>query len=506
MTLEAFLTDDPRGRHMPAYLAELSVHVDAQVRKVTAELDTTGALLDHLRQIVSAQQSVALFGGLLAPCNLEEILEDALRLQVRDQHHIEIRREYQALPPVVTDRHKLVQIVANLLSNARDALNASGSGGLLRLSLFREEDDAVIDIEDSGVGMSAEVLATLWRFGFTTKPGGHGFGLHYCAKAAREIGAIITAQSKGRGHGSRFIIRLPMIRQAPLERTAESRTASPGQANEQPGEQMRLHQPAADELGLAQKLESVGRLAAGIAHELNTPIQYISDSMHFLKSAFGELAAALGPAPKGPDLAFVCEEVPLAIERVLEGTEYVVGIVRAMKEFAHPDGGEKTPADLNRALQTTLLIARNEYKYVAVAELQAGEIPEVMCNVGELSQVFLNLIVNSAHALADAGRDSETGRITIRTSLEGEWVLITFTDNGCGIPPSIMQKIFDPFFTTKEAGRGTGQGLAIARSIIVDKHGGRIEVGSEPGRGTCFTVRLPVEAVPAAARSGAPGF
>jgi signal transduction histidine kinase len=188
----------------------------ARIQTVMAELDVTSALVDHLRQIVSAQQSAALFGGLLAPCNLEEVLEDTLRLHVRDQHHIEIQREYQALPPVVTDRHKLVQIVANLLSNARDALNTSGSGGLLRVRLFREEDDAVINIEDSGVGMSAEVLAKLWCFGFTTKPGGHGFGLHYCAKAAREIGAIITAHSKGRGHGSRVIIRLPMIRQAPL--------------------------------------------------------------------------------------------------------------------------------------------------------------------------------------------------------------------------------------------------------------------------------------------------
>jgi two-component system NtrC family sensor kinase len=288
-----------------------------------------------------------------------------------------------------------------------------------------------------------------------------------------------------------------VVRQCANALAARSRAER--KLREQLREQSRLRQAAEDELGLAQKLESVGRLAAGIAHEINTPVQYISDSMHFLKSAFGELATALGPVPKEPDLAFVCEEVPLAIERVLEGTERLVGIVRAMKEFAHPDGGEKAPADLNRALQTTLLIARNEYKYVAVAELQAGAIPEVTCNVGELSQVFLNLIVNSAHALADAGRDSETGRITIRTSPEGEWVVITFTDNGCGIPPSIMHKIFDPFFTTKEAGRGSGQGLAIARSIIVDKHGGRLDVGSEPGRGTYFTVRLPVEAVPAAA-------
>jgi signal transduction histidine kinase len=140
-----------------------------------------------------------------------------------------------------------------------------------------------------------------------------------------------------------------------------------------------------------------------------------------------------------------------------------------------------------------LLIARNEYKYVATAELLPGEIPDVVCNLGELSQVFLNMIVNSAHALADAGRTADTGRIAVRTSVQDGWVEIRFEDNGCGIPAAIVDRIYDPFFTTKEVGRGTGQGLALARSIIVDKHGGRIEVDSSPGRGTCFTVRLPVD-------------
>jgi signal transduction histidine kinase len=287
---------------------------------------------------------------------------------------------------------------------------------------------------------------------------------------------------------------------ASLEDTIRARTASLEAINGQLREQMRLRQAAELELGLAQKLESVGRLAAGIAHEINTPIQYITDSVNFLKSAFDELltevAGSESPSQPAPteDLQFLRDEVPRAIERTLEGTERVATIVRAMKEFSHPDGSEKMVADVNRALQNTLMIARNEYKYVATVDLQCGDLPEVMCNVGELSQVFLNLIVNSAHALADAGRDTETGRITIKTGVVDGWAQFTFEDNGCGIAQQIIDKIYDPFFTTKEVGRGTGQGLAIARSIVVDKHAGHISVRSTPGEGTCFTLRLPLSA------------
>jgi signal transduction histidine kinase len=285
---------------------------------------------------------------------------------------------------------------------------------------------------------------------------------------------------------------------ASLEETIRGRTASLEASNEQLREQIRLRQAAEMELGLAQKLESVGRLAAGIAHEINTPIQYITDSVSFLGSAFDELLAVVAANDgaqqqnQSEELKFLRDEVPRAIERTIEGAERVATIVRAMKEFSHPDASEKAPADVNRALQNTLMIARNEYKYVATVDLQCGELPEVMCNVGELSQVFLNLIVNSAHALADAGRDAETGRITIKSGLVEGWAEFSFEDNGCGIPPEIIGKIYDPFFTTKEVGRGTGQGLAIARSIVVDKHAGRISVQSTPGKGTCFTLRLPV--------------
>jgi two-component system NtrC family sensor kinase len=285
---------------------------------------------------------------------------------------------------------------------------------------------------------------------------------------------------------------------AELDTTIRNRTASVEAINGQLRDQMRLRHAAELELGLAQKLEAVGRLAAGIAHEINTPIQYISDSVYFLGSAFDDLLSAVAttdsahhPNP-GPDLAFLGEEIPRSIARIIEGAQRVATIVRAMKDFAHPDASEKRASDVNRAIETTLLIAQNEYRYVATVDFQRGDIPEVMCNVGELGQVFLNLIVNAAHALADAGRDSDTGRITIRTQLVGRCVELTFEDNGCGIPEEIIGKIYDPFFTTKEVGRGTGQGLAIARSIVVDKHQGRIGVASTTKSGTRFTLQLPV--------------
>jgi two-component system NtrC family sensor kinase len=175
--------------------------------------------------------------------------------------------------------------------------------------------------------------------------------------------------------------------------------------------------------------------------------------------------------------------------------------LRAMKEFAHPGHVEQTAADINHAVQTTLIMARNEYKYSAQVETHLGELPDVVCNVSELNQVFLNIIVNAAHALRESGKDASTGRIRITTEQAGDRVLVRIADNGCGIPKENLEKIFDPFFTTKEVGLGTGQGLAIARSIVVDKHGGDIGVESEPDVGTTFTLSLPVEGrcAPAAA-------
>jgi PAS domain S-box-containing protein len=275
------------------------------------------------------------------------------------------------------------------------------------------------------------------------------------------------------------------------------------------------------ELRLAQKLESVGRLAAGIAHEINTPIQYIADSLSFLQSAQLDLdrllaayrgamqqiaegggaqhaLLALKSMEEELDLEFLRAEMPKAFTRTQDGVERVASIVRAMKEFAHPDAAEHSAADLNHAIDTTLTVANNEYKYSAQIERRFGELPEVICNVGELNQVFLNLIVNAAHAIAESGKDVVSGRITIVTSSAGAEVTVSVADNGCGIAGENLDKIFDPFFTTKPVGRGTGQGLAIARSIVVEKHAGRLEVSSSVGEGTIFTLTLPIAGRPVA--------
>jgi len=278
--------------------------------------------------------------------------------------------------------------------------------------------------------------------------------------------------------------------------------------------EMQERERIAIELRLAQKLESVGRLAAGIAHEINTPIQYVGDSVLFLQSAQAEIdrllvayrmafdkiaadksaavVAAVEETRKEVDLEFLSSEIPKAFERTLEGVQRVADIVHAMKEFAHPGQVEQGAADLNHAIETTLTVARNEYKYSAQVETHLSVLPDVICNVGEINQVLLNLIVNAAHAIQESGKDASTGRIGITTERAQDRVVIRVSDNGCGIPKENIDKIFDPFFTTKEVGRGTGQGLAIARSIVVDKHCGLIEVQSEAGVGTSFILSLPI--------------
>ena len=274
------------------------------------------------------------------------------------------------------------------------------------------------------------------------------------------------------------------------------------------------------ELHQAQKLEAVGQLAAGIAHEINTPIQFIGDNTQFLQDAFsglstfadllGRCAQALPPesreelrrAEEQLDLAYLREQVPGTIARTLQGVQRVATIVRAMREFAHPDQREMVAADLNRSIQATLDVARNEYKYVADVETDFGELPLVTCFAGDLNQVVLNIIVNAAHAVADVVKGTRNkGKIRVATRRDGGEVVVTISDTGTGIPEPIRKKVFDPFFTTKEVGRGTGQGLAIARNIM-EKHHGSIGFETEPGKGTTFVLRVPVEShSPAPARA-----
>jgi signal transduction histidine kinase len=268
-----------------------------------------------------------------------------------------------------------------------------------------------------------------------------------------------------------------------------------------------------------QKLESIGQLAAGIAHEINTPTQYIGDNTRFLSDAFTDLNALLAlhekltaatpetiptvvaeiqAAAGRVDCAYLRDEIPRAIQQSLEGVDRVAKIVRAMKEFSHPGTEEKTPVDINHAIEVTLAVSHNEWKYVAEVKNDFDPaLPTVPCLPGELNQVFLNLIVNAAHAIADVvGPDGNTkGLITIRTRRDVDWVEVRIQDNGSGIPEVARPRMFEPFFTTKGVGKGTGQGLAIAHSVIVKKHSGTIHFETETGKGTTFIIRLPLTAV-----------
>jgi PAS domain S-box-containing protein len=269
------------------------------------------------------------------------------------------------------------------------------------------------------------------------------------------------------------------------------------------------------DLRQAQKLEGIGQLAAGIAHEINTPTQFVTDNLTFLRES---CEAALGllelyrkavredserfsadairdltEAERVCDLEFIGAEVPRAITQSLEGVRRIAKIVRAVKEFSHPDLAEKAEADLNRGIASTITIAHNEWKYVADLTTDFDEaLPRVLCYPGDVNQVVLNLIVNAAHAIRQKLKGTGKGQIVVRTRTCGPFAEIAVSDTGTGIPPEIRTRIFEPFFTTKEVGAGTGQGLALAHSVVVKKHQGKIWCETEMGAGTTFFVHLPI--------------
>jgi len=270
------------------------------------------------------------------------------------------------------------------------------------------------------------------------------------------------------------------------------------------------------ELRQAQKLESVGRLAAGIAHEINTPAQYVSDNVSFLGESFKsmqllidkyrqavetlattpgheKLAEEIRMFEKVNDLKYFQENVPEAIKEVSDGMSNISTIVSAMKDFAQPDNQVKVAADMNQALLATLAVTKSEYRNIAEIETIFGELPMVPCHIGYLNQAFLNLIINATHAIREVAKEEgEKGKIRVKTSFDGEKVRIEIEDTGIGIPADIHDRVFDPFFTTKQEGQGRGQGLSVARSIVVNKHGGSLTFTSEPGKGTAFIILLPV--------------
>ena len=286
----------------------------------------------------------------------------------------------------------------------------------------------------------------------------------------------------------------------------------------------------------SEKLASVGQLAAGVAHEINTPIQYVGDNVQFLQDSFRELSTLLDcyrklesavrdgrdavallddvdAAVQAADLEFLQEEIPDSITQTLEGIDRVTTIVAAMKQFSHPGSEERQAANLNEAIQSTLTVSRNEWKYVAdlVTDFDPS-LPLVPCHVHELNQALLNLIVNASHAITDRNPDGTQGTLTISTrrvdeplsqvagvselfddnSAQQGHVEIRVSDTGTGIPDDVRTKVFDPFFTTKDVGRGTGQGLTVVYSVVVERHGGSIDIESEVGQGTTFILRLPL--------------
>jgi len=267
----------------------------------------------------------------------------------------------------------------------------------------------------------------------------------------------------------------------------------------------------------AQKLESIGQLASGIAHEINTPAQYVGDNTRFVQQEFHNLLSVIDAYErmlsadgesiswaerseriknelKSLDYEFLREEVPKALEQSVEGVNRISQIVTAMKEFSHPGANNKSLVDLNKAIESTVMVCTNRWKYVADLELKLDpDLPSTACLVGEFNQVILNLVVNAADAIESRfeGKDKK-GRITVSSRRDDDCVVIEVSDNGGGVPESIRDKIFDPFFTTKEVGKGTGQGLAISQDVIVQKLGGSLQCRVKEGVGSTFTIRIPI--------------
>ncbi|MGM0610630.1 MAG: ATP-binding protein [Thermodesulfobacteriota bacterium] len=273
------------------------------------------------------------------------------------------------------------------------------------------------------------------------------------------------------------------------------------------------------QLAQAQKMKSLGQLAAGIAHEINTPTQYVGDNLHFLQDAFASLTEfikahaqflrrmeknnvknkiveEIHAREKEIDFDFLVEEIPKALEQSRDGIKRITRIVRSMKEFSHPGERENSLIDINKALENTITVSKNEWKYDS--ELQTDfdpNLPHVYGLSSELNQVFLNIIVNAAQAIREMREQNDLknkGKINIQTRTEDKAAVITISDTGPGMPEEIRERVFEPFFTTKDVGKGTGQGMYLSHQIIADRLGGEIFVESEPGKGSIFTIKLPI--------------
>jgi len=329
--------------------------------------------------------------------------------------------------------------------------------------------------------------------------------------------------SSNEGHSAFWVLEQNIV----LEQMVAKRTAEICGQSEQLAQALAELRGTQVQLLQAQKLEAIGQLAAGIAHEVNTPTQYVSDNTVFAKRAVDGLINALQAslvvvqaAKQGPvsaalletvdaavakaKIPYLIKQLPRALEQAHEGLGRIASIVQAMKEFSHPSGAEKKLVNLKETIETTIAVARNEWKYVADVELALdADLPPVPLLRNEFNQVVLNLIVNAAHAIGEMKEGGAAGKGAIRISgrlLDSDHVELRISDNGPGIRESVRAKVFEPFFTTKEVGKGTGQGLAIARSVIVDKHHGTLSFETEMGRGTTFIISLPLTEHPASSQ------
>jgi two-component system, NtrC family, sensor kinase len=328
----------------------------------------------------------------------------------------------------------------------------------------------------------------------------------------QQLAAALTEKWALRRDANRNLDELAIMVE---ERTCELRDAN-----------LRLQKEMAEreryeiELRHAQKLEAIGRLSAGVAHEVNTPLQYVGDNVRFVEEGWqgltqllegyrqlaeGKLDAAgqaaerqrLAKLEKDLDMEYLAANVPEALREAGEGLGRMAGIVKSLRGFAQPNRADKSSVDINESLQNTLSVAHHEWGPVANLETELGSLPRVMAHGADINQVFLNLVINATHAMADANRSRDhKGTLRVITREAGDHVEIEICDDGVGIPEAIHDRIFDPFFTTKEFGRGSGQGLTIARSIVVDGHGGSIRFESRLGAGTRFVVALPVRPPP----------
>jgi PAS domain S-box-containing protein len=475
----------------------------------TGRFDFVGASIHERFPLIRPPADIAEFLGMVHPDDVSQVtaavgshllrhapLREEYRIVQTDNSILDVAVRATIVCDAETRKCKSIGVISDI--TARKAAERSNA----ELAAIVESADAAILSRDSSGKVVTWNAGAEHVYGYTAEEMiGRNVEILFPADRAREDKEITDTVGRGQS-----ITHLETVR---INKRGEPvpvlLSASPirNRAGEVMGTayvvwdmtQLKLLQ---QQLAQAQKLESLGQLAAGIAHEINTPVQYIGDNVQFLSDAFQDLFRVIEPqtsaAAVDVDVAYLRGEIPKAIAQMQEGVDRVAGIVRAMKRFSHPGPAEKIPADINQAIESTVLVSRNEWKYVAdlTTEFDA-EMPPVPCIIGEFNQVILNLIVNATHAITDVVKASGgKGEIRISTRKKGDFAEIRVSDTGGGIPEAIQSKVFDPFFTTKAVGKGTGQGLAIAHSVIVQKHRGTIRFESETGKGTTFVIQLPL--------------